>query len=819
MFALTVLSAGCSTNQADVDTADVQNSLAEVRQSHTVSSFRPSKTPSLHRASKQPLSSSEAKVPQLSAAKPVQLVVENNNISGGGFQSDLAITADGLTLYSAADVSGVFKSTDGGKSFVNRNQGLDSLKIASVVITPDNNNIIYAGTGDKGNTGGLYRSVNGGDSWQITSAGDSAKFAGNHTSKDHPLAPGHPRSNGKLLAIDVGNNPDSFDDDIVLAGTYKNGVHIFTGGGQTRAAVVNASGFVREISSHPSIPRLAYAAIQFNDPSKNGIYRISFENPVAPISSLEYPTMQPEGLTVLGNGHVYGAIGSQGVVGYDGISWQLLNTGLSINDSKRSWTSVSGYVSKGKDIVYAGVNNTGGFKKGQNYSNIWRSKNNGKNWIPLVDAQLNVSPRVFGQPYNWWFIEQAFKQAGLGRTNSIVSSIALSTGPLKHDLSDDKIFVSGRGGIWMSANGGDLWQPAVNNMQATSNNSVTVNPDNPDQAVLLNTDYVLLESKSGFSGADLSRNKPKGSKSKGFDAIFDTKSKELILGSGSRDSNNPGGGAVFVKPTVKLGVGSSGEWIDTKLQNATSKQNGRVRAVTYGYHSGTSGISRIILAAVEGEGVFRHHNGVWTKSKGIEIGSTRRSDFVWPDRENSGLVYLLDLSSGLYRSHDSGKSWKNIWPEMSFRNKDFYRTGYITADDRDPSVLYISMQGEKMSPIGTKFKVYRMRGADKTIFKASGNPGISNIAKISNNRSISRPGPLIIGPEGKLWLAQQQDTKNKVNAGLFVMENPATDTSFIDVTTPEYRRTASSPTGIAVSGDGTVYVSQSGNGLTKLRHR
>jgi len=70
------------------------------------------------------------------------IIVDKNNISGGGFQSDVTISDDGLTVYSSADVSGVFKSTDGGLSYVNVNQGLESPKVASLAITPDNDPIL-----------------------------------------------------------------------------------------------------------------------------------------------------------------------------------------------------------------------------------------------------------------------------------------------------------------------------------------------------------------------------------------------------------------------------------------------------------------------------------------------------------------------------------------------------------------------------------------------------------------------------------------------------------------------------------------------------
>jgi len=745
------------------------------------------------------------------------IIVENNNVSGGGFQSDVTITPDGLTVYSSADVSGIFKSTNGGLLYENINEGLKSPKVASLAITPDNDQILYAATGDKGGSGGLFRSINGGDTWVLTGAGEKAQFAGNHSASTDPVPEGHPRSNGDLIIVDAGENMTTYTDDIVIAGTYKDGVRIFSQGGEIEMSAVNTSGFVRSVAYNAAVPNTVYAAIYYNNSTQNGIYKIDYTNPSAPISTLVYQTQSPEGLTVLSSGSVYAAIGDGGIAKYDGTSWTLKNMGLSTNNDNRQWTAVAGYVNGTNEVIYAGTNNQGGTTNGTNYSNIWRTIDGGNSWTPLVDANTNVLDIIYGRSYKWWFSTDAFTQAGLGRTNSIVSSIDVACGLLPNDVSDDIIYVSGRGGIWKSEDGGEFWKPAVFNMQATANNDVAVNPNNPSQIAIANTDFVLLETSGRFEDGNISRDKPNGAESRGYDVIFDARSNELIIGVGHRDTNNPGGGEVFVKSTAKVGNPSDAGWTNTNLEAATSSSNGRVRAVCYGYHNGSVATSQTILAAVEGEGVFRYHNGTWSKSKGISIGSTNRSNFVWPDNGNSGMVYLLDLSVGLYRSNDGGQNWSNIWPSMSFNNQDFFNTGFITADDNDPTTLYISIQGRNGSPINTKFKVYRMTGADTGEFGEPGTSGISDITFYSGSSSIGRPGPIVFGPKGKLWLTQQQNSSNSIDAALFVMENPKTDLSFKDVTTNAYRNLATAPSGIDVSRDGFVYISQNGTGLVKLK--
>lgn len=743
------------------------------------------------------------------------IVVQDNNINGGGFQSDVTITEDGMTVYSSADVSGIFKSTDGGLRFENINEGLETSKVASLAITPDNDQILYAGTGNQGNSGGLFRSCNGGESWELTADGDSALFSGNHSNDNDPVPDGHPRSNGDLIVIDAGMESTSYMDDIVIAGTYKDGVVIFEQGGDLKKADVLGSGFVRSVANHADVPNIVYAAVQFEDSSLNGIYRIDYTDLSNVNETLVFPTLRPEGLTMLGNGHVFGAIGKEGIVKFNGSNWSIINSDQWIDNGFREWTAVCGYLKGNTDVIYAGLNNLGGNGNGTNYSTIWR-KIGGQDWVPLVDVNSNVSDIVYGQSYPWWFRIDAFQQAGLGRKNSIISSIDVALGDFDQFVSDDIIYVSGRGGIWKSPRRDEMWQPAVYNMQATSNNGVAVNPNDPTQVALSNTDYVVLETSNRFEDDAMTRDKPLNAESKGFDVIFDVVSNEVIVGVGDRDNNRAGN--VFVKDAGMLGDGCNSCWLNTDVEEASD--GGRVRAITYGYHNGNSNTSQTILAAVENEGVYRYHNGQWTESDMMDIKNTKGSNFVWPDKANSGTVYLLDLSSGLHRSTNGGQNWSNLWPSMNFNNNDFFNSGYITADENDPETLYISIQGRSNSPIGLSHKVYRMSNA--ATVNTFGSPLIDNkivdIALHSGNSIIKRPGPLVFGLDGKLWLTQQQNSQNSIDAALFVMENPKSDLFFTDLTTKKYRNVATQPNAIDVANDGYVYIAQNGIGLVKIQY-
>jgi hypothetical protein len=71
-------------------------------------------------------------------------------------------------VYAGTDGGGVFKSVDGGANWTDANIGLTNLSVNVIVINPffQSPDMLYAGTG-----GGVFKSYNGGASWHSISAG------------------------------------------------------------------------------------------------------------------------------------------------------------------------------------------------------------------------------------------------------------------------------------------------------------------------------------------------------------------------------------------------------------------------------------------------------------------------------------------------------------------------------------------------------------------------------------------------------------------------------------------------------------------------
>src|SRR2546425_1395230 len=71
------------------------------------------------------------------------------------------------TLFAGTRDHGVYKSTDGGRSWQAVNSGLNNLSVSALVVDSRNPTTIYAGIGQVStNTGGAFKSTDGGGSWR-----------------------------------------------------------------------------------------------------------------------------------------------------------------------------------------------------------------------------------------------------------------------------------------------------------------------------------------------------------------------------------------------------------------------------------------------------------------------------------------------------------------------------------------------------------------------------------------------------------------------------------------------------------------------------
>ncbi len=131
------------------------------------------------------------------------------NPSTGRIDAIAASPTDPNTIYIAAAGGGVWKTTDGGTTWIPLTDNQATLAMGSLAIAPSNRNIIYAGTGDSaanfqtGGNGNLdNRTMPGDGVLKSTNAGQSWTLLGEFDSKGNPL---FEREEISSIAIDPTN--------------------------------------------------------------------------------------------------------------------------------------------------------------------------------------------------------------------------------------------------------------------------------------------------------------------------------------------------------------------------------------------------------------------------------------------------------------------------------------------------------------------------------------------------------------------------------------------------------------------------------------
>jgi hypothetical protein len=132
-----------------------------------------------------PLAWSQCGPVQWKSIGPGPLIIPPNDETDGqgpdsGMVRDIAIDPSGSsdqTIYVATDNGGIWKTTDGGFLWTPKTESMPSLNMGAVALDPGNPSIVYAGTGNEKSQNGLkwgagiYKSLNGGDSWTIVGGG------------------------------------------------------------------------------------------------------------------------------------------------------------------------------------------------------------------------------------------------------------------------------------------------------------------------------------------------------------------------------------------------------------------------------------------------------------------------------------------------------------------------------------------------------------------------------------------------------------------------------------------------------------------------
>lgn len=167
-------------------------------------------------------------------------------------------------LYAGAATGGVFKSTDGGWSWMPVFDDQAILSVGDIAVDPDNPQIIYAGTGEANGGhnnfpgGGVFKSMDGGLSWQIAGLENTVSI-------------------GRII-IDPDNTNRIF---VAAIGSYfgpdpDRGVYLSEDGGLSweKSLFVNDSTGAIDIIMNPQNPNVLHAAVwqRVRRPDRSQLY-------------------------------------------------------------------------------------------------------------------------------------------------------------------------------------------------------------------------------------------------------------------------------------------------------------------------------------------------------------------------------------------------------------------------------------------------------------------------------------------------------------------------------------------------------------------
>jgi len=550
-------------------------------------------------------------------------------------EAPVAAHASSGTIYIGSLGGGVFKSTDRGSTFRPVNNGLGSLRVASMVMAADDPNTLYAGTVN----GGVYKTTDGGANWAIT--GETTGIV-------------------LVLAIDPTNA------NVVYAG-YNGAVPVrkTTNGGTTwvnaNTGIVNAPGAVGNvlifaIAVDPANPRTVYAAGPGAGAYKSLDAGASWTAmPVDP--TLWSLIVDPaDSRTVYAGSNGNGVYRSQdaganftrmGTPG-DGVVNALARAGntlyagtastglFSSTDGGATWATSS--LSTGL-VISLSTDSSGVVYAGTALQGVLVSQGGGPAWLPLAVDGLQACPCQDGH------------------------AVAVSPFDNRHVL-----FTTNDGGLIETRNGGRTWAPGGTGLASRSPRSVVFDRSNSQRIYA-----------GSFSGGGFFRSNDAG---RTWERRLFGPATIHITGV----AVDPSDQSIYVTT-----LQSGGLWKSTDLGDTFRRidvgvaggpflnLNGRGIAVDPNqpatvYHAGTLGVWRSL-----------DRGATWTRV------STVSASTVTVDPTSSRIVYVGSIANGVLKSTDGGATF--VAANVGLTELRTSRTGGVQLHSSNPQTLYVGTEG------------------------------------------------------------------------------------------------------------------------------
>ncbi|WP_405413067.1 thrombospondin type 3 repeat-containing protein [Maribacter sp. Asnod1-A12] len=324
-------------------------------------------------------------------------------LSGQGRVNAISVDPNNENIwYIGAPAGGIWKSTDGGSSWVNLFDDFPQIGVSGIAIDPNNSQVIYIATGDDDAADsysvGVFKSTDGGNSWNETGLNPST-------------------SNINLLMNEITIDPS--DSNTIWVGTSV-GLQKSTDGGTTWD--IKRNGNIQDFKLKPNDPNTIYAVTSdtFLKSTDGGNTFVEINDGIPESSGrlvIGTSEANPAGVYLLraltgGNsfafGGVYKSLDS-------GESFTKTASEQDIFESNQAWFDLAIEVSPTNfNEIYTGC------------LNVWRSTNGGDSFVRI--NRWNVSDQ--------------------GYTHADIHTIK---------IFNNKVYVGSDGGIYMSENSGSTF--------------------------------------------------------------------------------------------------------------------------------------------------------------------------------------------------------------------------------------------------------------------------------------------------------------------------------------------------------------------------
>ena len=717
-------------------------------------------------------------------------------IVGGGFMSVVAQAADG-TLIAGGDTEGLFRSVDGGQTWTVHDAGLPSSGHRVAALLPVGSTW-FAGVGD-GTNGGMAESTDDGITWvESPHAGSGTPSAFDGTNL--PGQMGNPRATGNLLAT---------DGTFLYAATFGHGLQRWALAsprlGASWQCVALCNSYINSLTLDGRGD--AFVSVIARTGASLGVTEVTGLTAIVKTKALSAKKGVSTGVQeLLSLGTRIYAAGANGI-GYwggTGTTWVTL-------DATAHWYTLSGYeVTPGKspvDILYAAT------YAGHGARDVEQLVIHGS--APTITGLVpngSVGTTIYGTATPWWEPTSAGTAGQNLGPQAMVGGCPSSTSPLctgqatdfyagsnidvlARNNGSDVLLIAGRSGLWSyNPATSPQWLPAVNGLASTFELDTAVDPANPANVAASDADWNVLTSIDGMQDVDTGAVPPffTGNNGTGYAVAWDTSvsPSALIVSGGSGGTNTLG--SIWYDAAWATG----GPW--TSLPLPTGVRSRPIALATETVVPNTD----VLVAAFQNSGVFAFTGsgttGTWTP---IASGTSGGPSVSPTDPHGVTLSWAIDGSAVFMYDTGTHAVWESAfvagvfapWVEVYTDPSLTPGRGWVVTDPNTPTAVWIS-NSNGLSFVDTA-SCTTTPCVPASVIPGTGGP-VAAYASATGDYVYMAAG----GPAPMFWevqVTQCADTCPTANG-------------FVD---PSYNEAGGNAISLAAGSDGTVYLATQGNGM------